>query len=191
MSYCSSNYKDRELTLVLNEKEKNLLALKESMNQSTYYRDLLEVYDKDTGFIKLNRGVFNLIKTKEPLAMCFIDIDNLIVNHSLDDFQRINLLDTVHEVIRKNVRRTDYIFVYGKKEIAILFPSVNIIDAGNICRRIDKQLLNLISPKIPLYVRIISIGLSEYDIDVYKTPEEFIKDAYKKINIEKMTKKVI
>ncbi|GAB6066207.1 GGDEF domain-containing protein [Aquifex pyrophilus] len=121
--------------------------------------------------------------TELPFSVAIID---------LDDFKKINdtyghlvgdcVLKNVAKIIRKNLRKSDYIFRYGGEEFLVLLPSTGLEDAVNILeklrRAVERTEIECEGHKINVTV---SIGVCS---DIYtgdKSPEDYINCADQKL----------
>lgn len=193
MNFPNTENTEKDLTLVFNQKEEEITALKEEKNSRTTkyagYDQLMDVYNKKTGLIKLKKEIAKAIDSGKSLALCYLDIDNLQkINDEEGYCQGNNILRVVGNIIKQNIRKTDTVFRYGGDEVVIILPSAGIREAMNVCRRIDKSILDLNLPRPAVKVSM-SRGIAEYNFDFHKTPEELIEEAYSKMNQERLTRK--
>jgi len=129
--------------------------------------------------------------TEAPFSIAMIDID---------DFKKINdtyghlfgdkVLREVAKTIKKNLRRSDYVFRYGGEEFLTLMPSTELKDAVKVLEKVRKEV-----EETPICWKgeetkvTISVGICS---DVYngsKSPEDYINCADQKLYIAKKTGK--
>ncbi len=104
-------------------------------------------------------------RTRQPLCVVFLDID---------DFKKINdkyghatgdmVLQHIAEILKKQCRKTDFIFRYGGEEFVLIFPSTSLIQGEITCERIRKNIKSHIfyDEKGNSFRITVSMGLSSY-----------------------------
>ncbi|AOR24564.1 sensor domain-containing diguanylate cyclase [Clostridium taeniosporum] len=131
-------------------------------------------YDSLTGMF--NRNVIldkgenilnNKLETKQNFSIIMIDVDyfkqiNDNYGHDIGDI----VLKDVSEIIRNEIRSTDFLGRYGGEEFLVLLPNINLVEAKKIAERIrksveDNKYYYLTSKK---HNRItLSLGVYEFD----------------------------
>ncbi|SCY91477.1 GGDEF domain-containing protein [Alkaliphilus peptidifermentans] len=189
-----SSIYNQELLRLLDKKEKEIIHLKQKLNNIEKHADmddLMEIFNKRKGINQLEIEMSKAVISMQPLTLCFIDVDDLKkINDTLGHCQGDNILIAISNLIKKNVRKSDTVFRYGGDEIVIILPNTNLEEADNICRRIDNCLMNLNIHNIPFKISL-SKGLVEFDLNKNKSPREFIKEADVIMYNEKEKKKAI
>ncbi|MCX7761068.1 MAG: GGDEF domain-containing protein [Hydrogenothermaceae bacterium] len=139
-----------------------LNELQIDISQSTSFIDnLTESY---------NKNVFNLIFFQEvkraqryefPLSIMMIDIDNFKkINDTYGHLVGDEVLKELSRVIRKSIRKTDYLFRFGGEEFLILLPHTSIENAFKVGEKIRKKVEETIFSNEHLKITV-SCGLSE------------------------------
>jgi len=129
--------------------------------------------------------------SESPFSIAMVDIDNFKqINDTYGHLFGDKVLKEVAKIIRKNLRKSDYVFRYGGEEFLILMPSTEPKSAMRILERIRKEV-----EEAPLHwkgkeVRItISVGVCSDIFDGTKNTEDYIKCADEKLYIAKKTGK--
>jgi diguanylate cyclase (GGDEF)-like protein len=124
-----------------------LCMLKEAMG----INEELAQIDALTG--AFNRNAFYGIATRElarlerymrPITVAYVDIDNFkMINYRFGHRTGDELLRSVTDTMRKNLRRVDFISRFGGDEFTILLPETGAEAAQVVLSRIRNVLLNL------------------------------------------------
>lgn len=183
-----------ELLQLLSQREMEIAVLKEKINRIEKHigmDDLMDIYNKRRGISQLRVEMDKALRIREPLTLCFIDIDDLKkINDTLGHLQGDVVLVAISNLIKECVRKTDTVFRYGGDEIVIILPNTTLKAAEKICIRLDKSLQNLNIPNMSFKLSI-SKGLVEFDFNKDLMPSELIKEADKNMYKEKLKKKAI
>lgn len=151
----------------------NYIAI--SMKNAISYQRVEEaaIYDSLTGFltkrelIKLgNLQIEKFINSSLPFSILMIDIDNFkIVNDTYGHVVGDKALKMITEVIRYQIRETDFIGRYGGDEFVMISPNTSLEVANKIAKRIGDAIDNrefIIDENIRVYVSV-SIGVFEFN----------------------------
>ncbi|WP_281951151.1 GGDEF domain-containing protein [Nitrosophilus kaiyonis] len=144
---------------------------------------LIAATDKLTGLF--NRNKFYEIANIEieranrynrPLSLIIFDIDffkriNDRYGHNIGDY----VLKTLSSIIKKNTRKSDYIFRWGGEEFIILTPETDILGAKKLAEKLRKAVENFEFDTVK-YVTI-SLGVAQYNKKIDKDIDSLIKRA--------------
>ncbi len=128
----------------------------------------ISIRDELTGLY--NRRYFNEIlkkeaqrafRYKEPLSMIMYDIDHFKrVNDTYGHMVGDEVLKKLSEIIKSNVRNSDYIFRTGGEEFTILLPGTDLEKAYKVAEKLRKRIENEIFDKVGKIT--ISLGVAQY-----------------------------
>lgn len=119
--------------------------------------------------------------TNAPISLAVADLDHFKkINDTYGHLAGDEALKHFVSIVKKNLRKSDYVFRLGGEEFVILLPSTGLKDAVKIVERIRKEVeshpLHYDGKEIKLTA---SFGLVEADIDKYIN--EIIKEADEKL----------
>ncbi|MBO8158543.1 MAG: GGDEF domain-containing protein [Thermosyntropha sp.] len=136
-------------------------------------------------------GLYNRLALSRVLSLLWLDAlkkgKNFTVGMlDLDNFKNINdvyghgigdeVLKTVADVLRRDVRGNDMVFRFGGEEFILLFNNSDyeqaIIPAGRIREKIENLIVSDFNIKVT-----VSIGLSSYSEDKPESADELIRFA--------------
>jgi diguanylate cyclase (GGDEF)-like protein len=139
-------------------REARRLAIRDEMTGTFNYR-----YFRDV----LKRMIRERERTKEPLSLLMVDIDNFKqMNDTFGHIEGDKVLKKVSKVIKGNVRRMDVVTRYGGDEFVIILWSVGKPEAKSLGERIRKAVKDELSVyEFPL---TLSIGVCAYPDDGMK-----------------------
>jgi diguanylate cyclase (GGDEF)-like protein len=182
---------DKEaLIKILRQKEgmlKELYLEKERLNYYASTDVMTGLLNRRSGLELLDK-VFNLSKINdEKFVICFVDVDKLkLVNDTFGHEEGDKLLINVGKILRKSIRKTDFVIRMGGDEFLVVFPKTTMKEANiawyRICRRIEQTNKYSDNYKISL-----SHGFYEYNKEIHK--EMSINDLIKKADAEMYKKK--
>jgi len=165
-----------ELKISINKMLDKIENLQKELVNFATVDELTGVYNRRVGLEKLERNIIETTELNNPLTICYIDVNNLkIVNDKLGhNFGDLLILDVV-ELIKKNIRDTDYISRFGGDEFVLVLSNTNAENAEIITNRIQNSIqdFNEISDKN--YLVSISLGIIEYN--GIETLDELIERA--------------
>lgn len=161
----------------LNNSILNKLKLEQAMNY--YYRDdLTGVLNRKAGIALLKQHLKLSKQKRQSITLCYIDINNLkVVNDTYGHKQGDQLIVSVINAIKENIRKTDNITRLGGDEFMIIFPDYNIKEAEVITKRVLNQLENTKWELDDGYTISFSYGLAESNGETYETDESLIEKA--------------
>lgn len=147
------------------------------------------VYDKLTKV--LSRTFMDIILSKEfarskrymhPLSILMVDIDNFKnINDTYGHLKGDRVLETVANLIKSSLRRSDYVFRFGGEEFLILLTNTKIDGALKVGEKIRKNIEDFdfgLDEKVT-----ISCGVKE--VKNYENPYLEIEEADKRLYIAK------
>ncbi|MEA1975849.1 MAG: sensor domain-containing diguanylate cyclase, partial [Bacillota bacterium] len=125
---------------------------------------LTKIYNGRVGLEKLETLMYAKNKIKQPLTICYMDVNNLkIVNDRLGHNIGNQLLIDVVQIIKQNIRNLDYLSRLGGDEFLLVLPNLTLLEASEVMKRINKKIesFNLLYERG--YIISISFGIVEYD----------------------------
>lgn len=141
--------------------------------------------------VKYLEGVIQTsCSTQTPLALCYLDIDNLkLVNdgfgHQVGD---IYILSVVH-AIRKHTRSKDVLARIGGDEFVLVLAGCEEQETARICSDINLELEKKKDEKNLQFSMSLSCGISMLDLNNPATPEHFLEQADKEMYQNKKHRK--
>ncbi|MCH4889075.1 GGDEF domain-containing protein [Acidaminobacter sp. JC074] len=116
-------------------------------------------------------------ENRESICMALIDIDNFKqVNDSYGHLAGDEILIKLSELMRRSVRKEDFIARYGGEEFVILFSELSLEDAEKLCERLRKNVEEEVFLVDNKSLRItISTGLSYVETIEEKKVHSFVK----------------
>jgi two-component system cell cycle response regulator len=127
------NWNDLQLSKA-NQEELESLATKDG---------LTGLYNRRAILNKLGEKIKIASRYKEDLCLLLMDIDHFKdINDRYGHIAGDDVLETVAEIIQKNIRETDYAGRYGGDELLIIFPVTGPDTAVQIAERIRLTLKN-------------------------------------------------
>ena len=141
-----------DITEIYNEKVK--------LKKEATIDSLTNTYNRRSCEVKLNE----LIEDKENFFLVLFDIDdfkhiNDIYGHDIGD----EVLRTISEVVKLNIRTTDFFARWGGEEFMLIFEKINIQDVFSICDKVRDSLSNYSSETLPKFSA--SFGISNFRKD--------------------------
>ena len=115
------------------------------INEELSRQDALTGAINRNAFYKLaNREIARLERYKHPFTVAYMDIDNFkVINYRFGHSTGDQLLCSVADTVRKNLRRLDIISRFGGDEFTILLPETGPEAAQVVLSRIRNVLLNI------------------------------------------------
>lgn len=101
-------------------------------------------YNRNAGLEILEKIFEKHKKENKDLSIIYADINNLKqVNDTLGHHEGDRLIINVVDVLKKNIRNSDYVVRIGGDEFLIILPNCNSLKAENIIIRIKEALKEL------------------------------------------------
>ncbi|WP_155825428.1 diguanylate cyclase [Hippea alviniae] len=120
----------------------------------------------------LNREILRANRYKEPLSMIMYDIDHFKrVNDTHGHLVGDKVLKRLSEIVKSNVRSSDYVFRTGGEEFSILLPNTDLEKAYMVAEKLRKRVENENFDKVGKIT--ISLGVAQYSEN--ETADNFIK----------------
>lgn len=163
---------------LLKEKDKEILQLKKELvawRKQASLDQMTGTMNKTEGFKKLQ---CEMKRAKGNITVAFIDIDRLKeVNDKLGHCAGDQLLVDVSNILKRNVRKEDFIFRFGGDEFVVVFPNTKQFEAKKIWARICKKIEKFNTQRNLMYSISLSAGFYEYCYNKKLTLKEFIQLA--------------
>lgn len=172
-------------------KKLNNIRTNEISEMSKYFSEMM--YDQLTNVLNRRSGLAKFIgimqnKKRRQLIMsiCFIDINGLkIVNDELGHKFGDELIVTVTDCIKKEIREEDFIIRMGGDEFLVLFKDINEENSEKIWERINNRYQQINKKEDRKYIISVSHGIIEYNSSEKREVEWLIKKADEKMYKEK------
>jgi len=147
-------------------------------------------YNRGYGLELLDRQIKLSHRSKSPLLLAFLDIDNFKgINDTFGHGEGDQVLKETVNLFKSTLREVDIICRMGGDEFLLIFPDNSLKEAPLIKERLDKDLIKLNQTLKKPFTIDLSIGLSEYNPDAPLTMDELIRIADQKMYEEKKKKK--
>ena len=147
-------------------------------------------YNRGYGLELLDRQIKLSHRSKSPLLLAFLDIDNFKgINDTFGHGEGDQVLKETVNLFKSTLREVDIICRMGGDEFLLIFPDNSLKEAPLIKERLDRDLIKLNQSLKKPYKIDLSIGLSEYDPVNPLTTDELIRIADQKMYEEKKNKK--
>ena len=164
--------------------------LEEELKKLARIDSLTGCYNRRYGLELLDRQLKLSHRSKSPLLLAFLDIDNFKdINDTFGHNEGDEVLKEVAGLFQSTLREIDIICRMGGDEFLLIFPDNSLKDASLIRERLNKNLTELNHSLKKPYKIDLSIGLSEYNSDNPLPMDELIRIADEKMYEEKKNKK--
>ncbi|HER24430.1 MAG TPA: diguanylate cyclase [Candidatus Atribacteria bacterium] len=164
--------------------------MEEKMEKITRVDFLTGCYNRRYGLELLDRQMKLSQRSKFPLLLAFLDIDNFKeINDTFGHGEGDQVLKEVAGLFKSTLREIDITCRMGGDEFLLIFPDNSLEEAPLILERLNQDLMKLNQILNKPYKIEISIGLSEYDPDNPQPMDELIRVADQKMYEEKRKKK--
>ncbi|MDP4108823.1 MAG: diguanylate cyclase, partial [Bacillota bacterium] len=147
---------------------------------------LTEVYDRRAGFEQLRKAYKTAYKKLLKLSVCFIDVNGLKkVNDSMGHKAGDELIKSIIQVIRNNLRKSDFIIRIGGDEFLIVLEGVGSEEAEKIWQRICGDYKKINHTEEEQFSFPVSHGIEEFKFTPNESVEKIINEADEKMYKEK------
>lgn len=140
------------------------------------------VLNKRQGFFRLKKQMERCHRANKPMSIAFVDVDKLKdINDQFGHSEGDKLLNRIATIIKKNIRKGDFVYRYGGDEFVTVFKEANINEAKEIWNRVKKKLHEENHKEKLPYKISLSIGFAEYreNINLHELIEHADKSMYK------------
>jgi len=164
--------------------------LEEQLEKLARIDSLTGCYSRGYGLELLDRQIKLSHRSKSPLLLAFLDIDNFKgINDTFGHEEGDKVLKEVVKLLKSSLREIDIICRMGGDEFLLIFPDISLKEAPLIKERLNNNLTKLNHSLKKPYKIDLSIGLSEYNPDKPQPMDELIRIADQKMYDEKKNKK--
>lgn len=158
----------------------------EEIKYFSEYDVMTGVYNRRAGFHKLAQLYKKSADKPVHHSVCFIDINGLKeVNDALGHETGDELIRSVVEGIKKNIRANDFISRLGGDEFLILFENLNAYEAEKVWQRIVKYYESINKNEGRPYLIGVSHGIESFKFDANQYIDAIINSADEKMYHEK------
>ncbi len=150
-------------------------AIEEELEKRAAMDELTDVYNRRAGMEILTQSIYLAQRNKQPLSLCFVDVDDLkFVNDNFGHSEGDRLLRRVITVLKRHLRKSDYVSRIGGDEFLMVLPDCTKESAEYIMERIKDELRSEDNEPYPVNV---SVGVSEYSAEHPVDPEALVEEA--------------
>ena len=176
----------RDLEIDISKRKK----IEEKLEKFAHIDSLTGCNNRGYGLELLDRQIKLSHRSKSPLLLAFLDIDNFKdINDTFGHEEGNEVLIEVVKLFKSTLREVDIICRMGGDEFLLIFPESSLKEAPLIKERLDKDLIKLNHTLKKPYKIGFSLGLSCYDPDNPLSMDELIRIADKKMYEDKKDKK--
>lgn len=159
---------------------------KEKIKYFSEYDAMTGVLNRRAGFELLNKIYRDFMKDKGKVSICFSDINGLKeVNDNLGHEVGDELILTIVDQIKKNIRESDFIIRLGGDEFLIIFVGSDIVQSESIWNRIHDDFRKINEMENRKYIISASHGIEEFKFNSDEYIDEIINLADEKMYNEK------
>ncbi|MGI6751138.1 MAG: diguanylate cyclase domain-containing protein [Anaerovoracaceae bacterium] len=168
---------DEEVAGSLEEISKDEISEMSRYFNEMMYDQLTRAYTRGTGLAKL-RSIIQQNRRFTLLSLCFIDINGLkMVNDLLGHRYGDELITTVVDCVKKEIRAEDFVIRMGGDEFLIVLKDSDGETAEKVWQRIETKYQEINEKEDRPYIVSVSHGIAEYDSLKRVCLEELIKVA--------------
>lgn len=144
---------------------------------------MTQLYRKEV-FIEILKQELELGKRDEANSVAYLDIDNFkSINDNFGHYSGDKVIEKLGELIRNNIRASDFGFRIGGDEFAIIFKHTDKHQAKTTCNkiRLDLSSFEFIFNQDITFNVSISIGISEFSGRSEQNPLQVIESVDNKL----------
>ncbi len=157
--------------------------------QVQYYSEydaMTNSFNRNTGIQRLNEVYKNLPKNNCTTSLCFLDVNGLkevndVLGHEAGD----ELLITVADVVRSNIRADDFMIRFGGDEFVVVLSGVAPERAEQVWERIVESFERINQTENRKYVISVSHGIEEISCSIDRMLDSVLHQADEKMYEEK------
>lgn len=148
------------------------------------------VLSRDAGINFLKDAMDKASRHHYDLTLAYIDVNDLkVVNDKYGHKEGDKLLKYITEIAQGNLRDLDVIARLGGDEFMIVFSKCNTQQATRIWRRIQDEFIHINRSGTLAYQMSASVGFTQYNKDLHKTPAQLLNEADSAMYEEKKSSK--
>ncbi len=179
----------RELNEQLEREIEDRKAIEKELERRAAMDELTDVYNRRAGMEILTQSLYLAERNKQPLSVCFVDVDDLkMVNDNYGHAEGDRLLQHVITILKKHLRKSDYVTRIGGDEFVMVLPNCTRPSAEYIIERIGDEFDPGATSPTP-YRAGISMGVAEYAGDRKVDPDQLVREADEDMYRVKQAKK--
>lgn len=158
---------------------KELMDSNEKLSQLATTDYLTGLHNHKSFYLTINNFNDYMHTEADSLCMAIIDIDNFKrVNDTYGHLAGDAILSDLADIMKKNVRKTDFLARYGGEEFVIVFPQISLELAEALCERLRSIVENEVFHADGHDLKItISTGLSRLESIQTNEMKDFIKSV--------------
>lgn len=187
-------YNKNSLQLLLMFSVSIVVALLVYLNRKRYYKikffseydPLTKTLNRRAGYTQIQKLIYKNERREVAFTLCFLDVNGLKkVNDNLGHEYGDELLLTVCDTIKLNIRKEDFLIRQGGDEFIIVFSGTHLEEAEKIWRRIASQFDEINKTSNSSYIVSVSHGMVEYSSGSTIKIDDLIQLADDKMYAEK------
>lgn len=152
---------------------------------------LTGILNRRTGILFLENAMKESKRSKQPLAICFVDINYVkAVNDEYGHIEGDDMIKIVSNTLKEVLRESDNICRLGGDEFLMILPSCSRLDVQRVMNRAEEKLQDYNSNGVKPYKISLSYGFAEYGEGSLAPVEALIEAADKEMYQMKQTTKL-
>ncbi len=173
-----------EITTISDSQQRYLLKLQEKLELEASTDNMTGIFNRSTGLAMLQRELSAMSRSLLPLSICYFDIDNMkAVNDKYGHEEGDNMIKTIVELVKGNIRDADVFCRMGGDEFLIVMPNCTDVQAHKITDRIYASLRYY---KDKDYKLSLSAVIHEIKPDENHSIDSLLDISAKKMNEQKL-----
>ncbi len=159
---------------------------KDKIKYFSEFDTMTGIYNRRAGFEKLNKIYRDAPKNGVTISVCFIDINGLKdVNDHLGHESGDELILSIVNGIKANIRDTDFVCRLGGDEFLIIFNNLDELEAEKVWLRINEGYRKINETESRKYIISASHGIEEFKFNANEYIDTIINHADEKMYSEK------